>query len=66
MYYNGDASKPHLGQEMYFRRTLVPFELDTEWIAPMISKMHECLQLDKMPSEYECDECLYIETAYKL
>ena len=66
MYYNGDASKPYLGQEMYFRRTLVPFELDTEWIAPMISKMHECLQLDKMPSEYECDECLYIETAYKL
>jgi len=66
MYYNGDASKPYLGQEMYFRRTLVPFELDTEWIAPMISKMHEYLQLDKMPSEYECDECLYIETAYKL
>ena len=66
MYYNGDTNKPHLGQEMYFRRTLVPFELDTAWIAPMVSKMHQCLQSDTMPNDYECDQCLYIETASKL
>ena len=67
MYYNGDASKAYLGKEMHFRRTLVRFELDTEWISPMINDMHACLQEDQMPSQSEeCEECLYLETASKL
>ncbi|SVC93579.1 uncharacterized protein METZ01_LOCUS346433, partial [marine metagenome] len=49
LYYNGDASKPHLGKEMYFRRTLIPFLLDTSWIDPIISEMHSCLQKDEIP-----------------
>jgi hypothetical protein len=44
MYYNGEASRPHLGKQMHFRRTLVPFELDTSWISPMIEEMYACLQ----------------------
>ena len=47
MYYNGDASKPHLGKEMHFRRTLVPFTLDTSWIGPQVEEMYNCLQLDE-------------------
>ena len=63
MYYNGDASKPHLGQEMHFRRTLVPFELDTNWIDPMIDNLYDCLQKDKMPDHNpDCEECVYLKT----
>mgnify|MGYP001274777849 CR=1 FL=1 len=67
LYYNGDASKPHLGKEMHFRRTLVSFDLDTEWISPMISDMHACLQSDKMPdASPNCEECLYLKTASEI
>ena len=52
---------------MNFRRTLVRFDLDTEWISPIISDMHACLQLDEMPiSPDTCEECLYLETASNL
>jgi len=64
IYYNGDASKPYLGKEMHFRRTLIPFVLDTSWIDPIISEMHSCLQKDEMPDASEsCEECIYLETA---
>ena len=67
LYYNGDASKAHLGKEMHFRRTLVSFELNMEWISPLINDMHACLQEDQMPSQSEgCEKCLYLETAFKL
>ena len=68
MYYNGDASKPHLGREMYFRRTLVPFELDTSWISPLVEQMYNCLQLANAP-EYNssnCEDCLYLTTVSEL
>ena len=50
LYYNGDSSKAYLGKEMHFRRTLVRFELDTEWISPMINDMHACCLLYTSPS----------------
>jgi hypothetical protein len=68
MYYNGEASRPHLGRQMYFRRTLVPFELDTKWISPMIKDMYKCLQKDEIPkyNDSNCEECLYLTTVEKL
>jgi hypothetical protein len=68
MYYNGDASKPHLGKEMHFRRTLVPFTLDTSWIGPQVEEMYNCLQLDEAPdfNNSNCEDCLYLTTVSKL
>tara|TARA_B100000214_G_scaffold109452_1_gene77252 strand:+ start:3802 stop:4554 length:753 start_codon:yes stop_codon:yes gene_type:complete len=67
MYYNGDASKPHLGKEMHFRRTLVPFELDTSWIDPMVDDIYNCLQKDEIPySNDNCEECIYLKTVSEL
>ena len=68
MYYNGDASKPHLGREMHFRRTLVPFTLDTSWIGPQVEDMYNCLQLDEAPefNNSNCEDCLYLTTVSKL
>tara|TARA_B100000575_G_C23113212_1_gene643235 strand:+ start:1318 stop:2070 length:753 start_codon:yes stop_codon:yes gene_type:complete len=67
MYYNGDASKPHLGREMYFRRTLVPFNLDTSWIDPMVDDIYECLQKKEIPKSNEnCEECIYLKTVSTL
>tara|TARA_X000000368_G_scaffold116926_1_gene91304 strand:+ start:1596 stop:2357 length:762 start_codon:yes stop_codon:yes gene_type:complete len=67
LYYNGDASQPHLGKEMHFRRTIVPFDLDTKWIDPMIKDMHACLQSDKMPDHNpDCEECVYLKTVSEL
>ena len=68
MYYNGDASKPHLGKEMHFRRTLVPFTLDTSWIGPQVEDMYNCLQLDEAPefNNSNCEDCLYLTTVSKL
>ena len=77
MYYNGDASKPHLGKEMHFRRTLVPFTLDTSWIGPQVEEMYNCLQLDEAPdfNNSNCEDCytlqlyqsfnLYIQKAFQ-
>jgi hypothetical protein len=68
MYYNGEASRPHLGKQMHFRRTLVPFKLDTSWISPMIEEMYACLQSDKMPeyNDSNCEDCLYLSTIEKM
>ena len=67
MYYNGDASKPFMGKEMHFRRTLVPFELDTSWIDPMIQDMYDCLQLDEAPDyNLDCEDCLYLKTVSEM
>ena len=67
MYYNGDASKPHLGKEMHFRRTLVPFELDTSWIDPMVDDIYNCLQKDEIPyGNDNCEECIYLKTVSEL
>ncbi len=67
MYYNGDASKPHLGKEMHFRRTLVPFELDTSWIDPMVDDIYNCLQKDEIPyCNDNCEECIYLKTVSEL
>ena len=67
MYYNGDASKPHLGREMHFRRTLVPFKLDTEWISPLIQDMYDCLQLEETPDyNPDCPDCIYLKTVSEL
>ena len=64
MYYNGDASKPSLGETMYFRRTLVEFFLNTDWIDPTIDSMYNCLQDDSVPQldTDSCEQCLYRET----
>ena len=68
LYYNGDASKPHLGQEMHFRRTLVSFELDTSWINPLIENMFDCLQQDSTPDldVENCEQCRYLDTVSKI
>jgi len=72
MYYNGDASKPYLGQEMYFRRTLVPFELETDWMNLAGETIHKVLQRDSIPehissevNDIHCHECRYIDIVQK-
>ena len=49
---------------MHFRRTLVPFELDTSWISPMVKQMYDCLQQDEIPelNDSNCEDCLYLKT----
>ena len=53
---------------MHFRRTLVPFKLDTSWITPMIEEMYACLQSDKIPeyNDSNCEDCLYLTTIEKM
>ena len=64
MYYNGDTTQPHLGKTMQFRRTLVEFELDTDWIDNTVEGMFNCLQNDNAPKldKEACEQCLYRET----
>ena len=72
MYYNGDASKPHLGQEMHFRRTLVPFNLKTDWMDNAGKTIYKVLQSDTMPEHIssevnpiDCHDCRYIDIVQK-
>ena len=64
MYYNGDTNQPHLGKTMQFRRTLVEFQLDTDWIDNTVEGMFNCLQSDTAPTlnKEVCEQCLYRET----
>ena len=64
MYYNGDTNQPYLGKTMQFRRTLVEFELDTDWIDNTVEGMFNCLQNDNAPKldKEACEQCLYRET----
>ena len=59
MYYNGDTTQPHLGKTMQFRRTLVEFELDTDWIDNTVEGMFNCLQNDNAPKlvKEACEQC---------
>ena len=72
MYYNGDASKSYLGQEMYFRRTLVPFNLETDWMNLAVKGIHKTLKRDSLPEhtynekgEIDCHQCRYIDLVQK-
>ncbi len=64
LYYNGDTNQPHLGKIMHFRRSLVSFVLDTDWIDSTVSAMYDCLQQDSAPEldKDACEQCLYRET----
>ena len=64
MYYNEDTNQPHLGKTMQFRRTLVEFQLDTDWIDNTVEGMFNCLQSDTAPTlnKEVCEQCLYRET----
>ena len=67
MYYNGDASKPYLGKDMHFRRTLVKLPLSTDWIPEAIEGMYECLNLDEAPPHNpDCEDCLYLKKASEI
>ena len=72
MYYNGDASKPYLGKEMHFRRTLVPFNLKTDWMDNAGKTIYEVLQSDTIPEHIsseinpiDCHECRYLDIVQK-
>jgi hypothetical protein len=49
---------------MQFRRTLVEFQLDTDWIDNTVEGMFNCLQSDTAPTlnKEVCEQCLYRET----
>jgi len=49
---------------MHFRRSLVSFVLDTDWIDPTVSAMYDCLQQNSAPEldKDACEQCLYRET----
>ncbi len=49
---------------MHFRRTLVDFQLDTDWIDSVVENMFNCLQQANAPTldKEACEQCLYRET----
>lgn len=62
LYYNAIKKTDDFNGVMKFKITLVPYELDTTWIEPLINQMINCLKQKIIPScNEDCDYCLYLK-----
>lgn len=63
-----NASKNEIGfdDKLVFETTLVPVEVETDWIEPTLDKIVECLESEAIPaSGLNCEYCPYREAAGK-
>ncbi len=63
-----NASKDEVGFDdtLVFETTLVPVEVETDWIEPTLDKIVDCLEKEEIPeSGSNCEYCPYREAAGK-
>lgn len=67
LYYNADKSKDKFNDKLYFKKTLIPIELDYSWVGSTINKMIECLDSNQIPplNIDQCNDCIYLYSSYK-
>ena len=60
VYCNGKRDKEAFDAKLEFDIKIIPYEGKTDWIAPVLIDIKECLMSDKIPaSGSECDFCTY-------
>jgi len=63
VYCNGQADRKAFDGKLEFDITLIAYTGDDSWIEKTITKAHQCLNGDKIPSaDPNCDYCNYIRT----
>jgi CRISPR/Cas system-associated exonuclease Cas4 (RecB family) len=66
VYANGNSDAKAFDAKLEFDVQLIPYEGDTAWIEPTITKLAECLNDDRVPSPAKlCEYCGYREAAGK-
>ena len=52
--------------KLYFKTTLIPYRVNTDWIEQKLIEMKDILNLDETPKiEKACEKCAYLEGAKK-
>ena len=60
VYCNGKRERPRFDNRLEFDVTILPYEGTTSWVEQPIMKIHECLNINKVPERTDgCDFCLY-------
>jgi CRISPR/Cas system-associated exonuclease Cas4 (RecB family) len=66
VYANASKDEPNFDDKLVFETTLVPVEVETDWIDPTLDKINECLEADHIPNSGEkCEFCPYREACGK-
>ena len=59
---NGEKTNNEFQDKIDFKTTLVPYEVNTDWIEKKISEMKEVLNLNNVPDiEPTCEKCAYLK-----
>lgn len=66
VYVNGKMDEPAFDGKLEFTVKLIPYDGDTAWIEPALTKLKACLMNEDMPeANPDCDYCRYRFTAYR-
>jgi hypothetical protein len=62
VYANGSTDRAAFDGKLDFEVTLLPYEGDDSWVEDAITRAHECLSADTLPSMgNDCDYCAYFK-----
>ncbi len=66
VYANASKLEPSFDNKLIFETTLVPVDIDTNWIDGILDKIKKCLETDHIPQTGEkCEFCPYREACGK-
>lgn len=66
VYANANKEEPNFDDKLVFETTLVPIELDTDWIEPTLKEIMACLESPTIPPiGLSCEFCPYREACGK-
>lgn len=66
VYANASKDEDGFDDQLVFETTLVPVEVETDWIEPTLKQIKDCLEKDYIPENgHKCEFCPYREAAGK-
>lgn len=66
VYANASKEEPDFDDKLVFETTLVPVEVETDWIEPVLGRIKDCLEADHLPPIGDnCEFCPYREACGK-
>lgn len=66
VYANASKDEPDFDDKLVFETTLIPVEVETDWIEPTLDQIMDCLESDEIPpSGVDCEFCPYREACGK-
>ena len=67
VYCNGRTDLEGFNRQLIFRKTLIPYRGNDNWIEDVVTEMYECLNSERIPEQKDdCDFCRYREAVEEI